>query len=522
MPIEVKPICTSWYENFQRGEYYFANAWIAFVAAYASAFFLRYAHKITWMGERWFEIPTLVNFQKLAALLMMQAPIVILPLSLDAERMAGIFLKNDQSFTISMLLSAVSFSVLSLFHYLTILRSSQNFKLVREKVLQNPSDTISSEATVEDVENHGPYYAAFCLQYTPREYAHEERAVWRKILWIFGTKMIQVFAVVLANKGEIENLACVRTAASSAVIVAVNLWYVRHLLRRPYISHRASSKIGDPMNDAEILMTRSVSMAAALLSIRDTLATRTASGESTAYWFKKNVWFMDVFCILVLIAVVHSNLRLFSGVDQDIRRTVSRLLSKVRSSSMRDSDMTSSEEDEAQARDRAHTGVNESVYGQIEKMILDESHRQIIKLQSELHVETMPAEEASRWSYNEERSSKWTGCRRFFGALIYVLFGVGLLFGLLSSTGTPSTLTAEAAYRDMSDAEYKSTVRNEMITSTWIMTLLPSLLYMIMEILVWRAKRRWATVAVEDVNTQGETVSTIVKKLEAQQHPQQL
>ncbi|GMI03741.1 hypothetical protein TrLO_g1600 [Triparma laevis f. longispina] len=37
------------------------------------------------------------------------------------------------------------------------------------------------------------------------------------------------------------------------------------------------------------------------------------------------------------------------------------------------------------------------------------------------------------------------------------------------------------------------------------MTLLPSLLYMIMEILVWRAKRRWATVAVEDVNTQGES-----------------
>ncbi|GMH95825.1 hypothetical protein TrST_g12225 [Triparma strigata] len=41
MPIEVKPICTSWYISFQKGEYYFANAWIAFVAAYAAAFSLR-------------------------------------------------------------------------------------------------------------------------------------------------------------------------------------------------------------------------------------------------------------------------------------------------------------------------------------------------------------------------------------------------------------------------------------------------------------------------------------------------
>ena len=43
---------------------------------------------------------------------------------------------------------------------------------------------------------------------------------------------------------------------------------------------------------------------------------------------------------------------------------------------------------------------------------------------------------------------------------------------------------------------------------TWILTSIPFLLYMIIEILVWRSKKRWATVAVEDANTQGESDET--------------
>ncbi|GMH54270.1 hypothetical protein TrLO_g6406 [Triparma laevis f. longispina] len=67
-----------------------------------------------------------------------------------------------------------------------------------------------------------------------------------------------------------------------------NLWYMQYLLRRPYASHRPSSKLGDPMNDAEMLTTRTVSLAAAIFSLRDTLATNTASGDGFAQWFTTN------------------------------------------------------------------------------------------------------------------------------------------------------------------------------------------------------------------------------------------
>eukprot|EP00519_Triparma_laevis_P013705 CAMPEP_0182490702 /NCGR_PEP_ID=MMETSP1321-20130603/467_1 /TAXON_ID=91990 /ORGANISM="Bolidomonas sp., Strain RCC1657" /LENGTH=78 /DNA_ID=CAMNT_0024692925 /DNA_START=1 /DNA_END=234 /DNA_ORIENTATION=- len=77
-------------------------------------------------------------------------------------------------------------------------------------------------------------------------YNHEEKAFVRKFLWIFGMKVVQFVAVLQAYNGLVENLACAKTAASSIVLVATNLWYIRHLLRRPYASHRPSSTMGDP------------------------------------------------------------------------------------------------------------------------------------------------------------------------------------------------------------------------------------------------------------------------------------
>ena len=62
MPVEVKTVCQTWYEGIQRGDNYFASAWMAFVLVFGVSFLLRYAHKFTWKGERWFETSTLVKF----------------------------------------------------------------------------------------------------------------------------------------------------------------------------------------------------------------------------------------------------------------------------------------------------------------------------------------------------------------------------------------------------------------------------------------------------------------------------
>jgi hypothetical protein len=187
---------------------------------------------------------------------------------IDPDRMAKIYndtedASGDKHWSLPMLLSLLSFFLLGLFLYLIILRSSQSSKKIRDKILE--ADTITTEETIEDLECNGPYHAAFCQQYTLQAYQHEQKAVVRKIIWILGMKLVQTYSVVLALEGNIDNLASVRTAASSSVLVATNIWYVRYLLRRPYISHRPSSNIGDPMNDAEILTTRAVSLAAALL-----------------------------------------------------------------------------------------------------------------------------------------------------------------------------------------------------------------------------------------------------------------
>ncbi|GMH73731.1 hypothetical protein TL16_g06268 [Triparma laevis f. inornata] len=90
MPVEVKPVCQEWYETVVRGDSYFSKAWMAFIFVYTVSILLRYAHKLKRKnGELWLEIKTLMNFQKLAALLIIQAPIIVLSMTLDPESMAG-------------------------------------------------------------------------------------------------------------------------------------------------------------------------------------------------------------------------------------------------------------------------------------------------------------------------------------------------------------------------------------------------------------------------------------------------
>ncbi|GMH82879.1 hypothetical protein TL16_g09412 [Triparma laevis f. inornata] len=140
MPFEVKPVCQSWYEDIDRGESYFSKVWMAFIFIYAVSFSLRYAYKLKRKdGELIFEISTLVNFQKLATLLMMQAPMIVLPLSFDPERLsANLDIVFEQTSEVEIaeradalwqafLPSVLSFFLLVLISFFTIRRSSQSF-----------------------------------------------------------------------------------------------------------------------------------------------------------------------------------------------------------------------------------------------------------------------------------------------------------------------------------------------------------------------------------------------------------
>lgn len=311
---------------------------------------------------------------------------------------------------------------------------------------------------------------------------HEERAVVRKILWLLGMKVVQFVAVFLANNGQVENLVCVETAACSIVLVSTNLWFIRHLLRRPYASHRPSSKMGDPLNDAEMLTTRTVSLAAALLSLRDTLATGSASGERLAKWFNTNHWLMDFLCALLLVFVVRSNLRLFGGLGQDLKISAARILNTVKSSLTMSEEGGSTSEDgstRSSARSRQHTGAEEIYFQQIDQMLYAESYRKIIMLQKDLQIDSMTRTEQIRWISNEQRHS--TTLRGLFEGFSFFLILIAIVCGGMQIVPD--------------DKNVSSSVR---AFCTWIMTLLPFVMYIIMEVLVWKGKKRWAVEDRED------------------------
>lgn len=83
--------------------------------------------------------------------------------------------------------------------------------------------------------------------------------------------------------------------------------------------------------------------------------------------------------------------------------------------------------------------------------------------------------------YSEQSSNSAFG-RRLLGLCVYVVFGLSILFGMCLSTGTGIFNT----YHIAEDGD-----RTGMVSWTWMMTLLPSLLYGILKILVWRAKGGW-------------------------------
>ncbi|GMH56797.1 hypothetical protein TL16_g02220 [Triparma laevis f. inornata] len=152
MPFQLKPVCTSFYEEIVRGDYYFLKAWMAFVFIYAVSFFFRYAYKLKKRnGQLLFDISTLVNFQKLAVLLMIQAPIMVLPMAFDSERMASIVAQNNNKLHIAILHSAVSMLLLALLLYFTIHRGSQHLKKIRKKLLE--ADVINPKETIEGLKN---------------------------------------------------------------------------------------------------------------------------------------------------------------------------------------------------------------------------------------------------------------------------------------------------------------------------------------------------------------------------------
>jgi hypothetical protein len=219
-PVEVQPVCASWFSDLIHNEYYFVRSYIAFFALSMLSAALRYAHRVRFLRGR-LSVMTFAKMQKLAALVVINTPVVVLPLALRPKQMLTSYfdkfheIEKDwfTAVTSGFFLSLVSAALLMFVLHRTIKATSSQFKALRSSVLSefiasNSSSSLASPpknsvttTTWEDVERSRPYVAAFCLQYTPCEYQHEEKVVLRKIASIVGVIAMDFFATGMAEGG---------------------------------------------------------------------------------------------------------------------------------------------------------------------------------------------------------------------------------------------------------------------------------------------------------------------------------
>ena len=213
MPVEVEPVCTSWYDEMAKGPHYYVRAWLAFFLAMGFSLLLRHAHLLTYNDELFFSQEALMNMQKLAAFIVMQSPVVVIPMAYVPEsawRILNTAISwRDAIFSISF--SILSASALSVLLYRSISTAIRSYAKVWEKVVQDLGERRKSNSfvskedlvklTMEDVRLQGAYYSVFCQQYTPREWKHELRITQRKIAWILGVSL----GMVLDAFGRLQN-----------------------------------------------------------------------------------------------------------------------------------------------------------------------------------------------------------------------------------------------------------------------------------------------------------------------------
>ena len=501
IPFNVEPVCNEWYEALSRGHHYYLRGWIALFAIYSITYLLRYAHHIKFKGEQAFSIYVLSNLQKLAAFLIIQAPVVVLPLAFVPQRLNP---ENhevqdrwvSQAYIDRLFSSVASALLICIILHRTVKRASDEFIRVRRELVEEiralPAGAEVDEAnlseSIEDVKKQRPFYAAFCQQYTPRNFQHEEKIISRKIAWLLGNATTQS-CMMLSRVPDTGNKANelgfyaegvdflpIVTSVGSIFFIANNVWYLRYLLRRPYCSHRPSRKAGDPLNDAEIFVTRVISWAAAFMTLRSCLSDMKFSEG----WIndEHNGWLLDGFCALVLFGVMASQKKLFHGLSEDIRDSWATALGRE------------SSKDTASRSARAHSGVKENLTGsKIQQMLESESVRKIVSLQliMEDFISIMPQKEADRWTW--QHSQQFEDTERHFLVRFAHFLAVESLY--IFFVFLPSVIIYTALI-------FLCVVFAVMSNVVWyIAGIMPLVLCFIIEVMVSRARKEAEEVAQE-------------------------
>jgi hypothetical protein len=417
MPIEINPVCVSSFQSFSRGGWHFTSALITIFSVVLFVYFLLNASRIKCLKSR-LDISAFEKMQTLAALVVIQAPLIVLPSTIKTETMAEDIRKvyyhysgaaspyGADTTNYDLLAVRLVVNILTVISVAIVLSKithgvTKKFNLLRKEVigeineLRSIDDVIAQadEKREEDVKQLRFFYAAFCIQYAPSGVFHEEHAVMRKVQWTVLIKIVAVaeFMAYASVAREPYNMPAVGTALRCAAVVLVNVNFVSALLSRPYISSRRSKRVGDPTNDAELLTARTLSWSSAILALKVGISGETSSLQAA--------WIMDLICAGVLVGLLASQRPLFLGAVD-----VARDFALSRTSSLGGSEKPSSVESTEDKKKR-HSGLVDAGSGfEIERMMDSSSFREILYYQAKLDHKTMNKEELARWKpeVNEE------------------------------------------------------------------------------------------------------------------------
>ena len=82
-PLQLSPVCTGWYESLGNSNYYWVRGWCAFALVYALSMLFQNAHRIPALRSR-LKRERFIEMQKIAAILILQATLICMPLSINA------------------------------------------------------------------------------------------------------------------------------------------------------------------------------------------------------------------------------------------------------------------------------------------------------------------------------------------------------------------------------------------------------------------------------------------------------
>ena len=127
---------------------------------------------------------------------------------------------------------------------------------------------------------------------------------------LFGS-LKYYFTLLSPPQAHAVTVAC--AGLQSTLFIWLNVWYISHLVKRPYISGRKSQTLGDPLNDADMLTTRVFIWSSTMLALSSVFRGQQEGGSE-----KVNAAIMNVLCGVILVALIWPQRLLFLGLRQSI------------------------------------------------------------------------------------------------------------------------------------------------------------------------------------------------------------